>query len=123
MVNHFNCQDRIQPIEVLSEILNRSQLNLIDYVNLLFEKIQVVHVANSSGLGYLDKEGLKMKEGDADCRKIITELLQNRLTPLILISEPSPYPYNIDYISLGDIMRDEQVEIFNICNDFYNLCS
>ncbi|SVC06547.1 uncharacterized protein METZ01_LOCUS259401, partial [marine metagenome] len=38
----------------------------------------------------------------------------------ILISEPSPYPYEIDYTSLGGIMRDEQVEIFNICTDFYN---
>ena len=41
-------------------------------------------------------------------------------SPLILISEPSPYPYEIDYTSLGGIMRDEQVEIFNICTNFYN---
>ena len=120
VVNHFDSQKKIQPIRVLSQILNRTHLNLIDFIDILSDKIQVVHVANSSGLGDLDKEGLKMKDGDADCREIITGLIQNRLTPLILISEPSPYPYEIDYTSLGGIMRDEQVEIFNICTNFYN---
>ena len=92
----------------------------MDYIKILSEKIQVVHVANSLGLGELDKEGLTMKDGEADCKKVIIELLNNRLIPLVLVSEPSPYPYGLDYIALGNIMKDEQTEIFKICSKLYN---
>ena len=82
---------------------------------ILKDKIQVVYVANSKGLGKLHKEDLRMSGGDADCNDFINKVLENRSTSIHLISDPNNIPYGIDYHRLGDVMYLEEKEIFKIC--------
>jgi hypothetical protein len=114
-VNHFQAQEKISSIFALEQIHNRWKLNLHDYTAILKDKIQVVHVANAVGLGDLDKEGLVMSEGEADCNVFITDILKNRSTPIRFVAEPSNIPYGIDFHALGDIMYSEEKEIFSAC--------
>ncbi len=114
-VNHFNSQDRLESIRALGEIHKRKMLSLSDYAVILKDKIKVIHVANSTGLGDIDKEGLRISEGDADCRLFLTDIFENRNSPIHLIAEPSHIPYGLDYLTLGELMYLEEKEIFEIC--------
>ncbi len=77
-------------------------------------------MANAIGLGDIDKEGLLMSEGEADCGLFITNVLKNRTTPIRFVAEPSNIPYGIDFHALGDLMYSEEKEIFNICHEVLN---
>jgi hypothetical protein len=114
-VNHFKAPGRLESITALGKIHNRNKLSLEDYITTLKDKIQVVHVANAVGLGDIDKEGLLMSEGEADCDNFITTILKARSSLIRFVSEPSNIPYGIDYHALGELMYSEEKEIFNIC--------
>lgn len=114
-VNHFKAPRRLESITALGEIHNRNKLSLEDYITTLKDKIQVVHVANAVGLGDIDKEGLLMSEGEADCDNFITTILNTRSSPIRFVSEPSNIPYGIDYHALGELMYSEEKKIFEIC--------
>lgn len=114
-VNHFQAQRKLESITVLEQIHNRNKLSLEDYIYMLRDKIQVVHVANAVGLGDIDKEGLVMSEGEADCDNFITKILNIRSSPIRFVAEPSHIPYGIDYQALGNLMYSEEKKIFKIC--------
>ncbi|MCP3924051.1 MAG: hypothetical protein GY714_15845 [Desulfobacterales bacterium] len=119
-VNHFNRNERIESIESLEAIHQRETLSLDDYADILKDKIQVIHAANAIGLGEIDKEGLKLSEGQADCTRFIERVLKNRTTSIHIIAEPSHIPYNIDYFELGTIMYEEEKVLFEICTSYFN---
>lgn len=116
-VNHFQAHRKLESINALEQIHNRKKLGLEDYIYMLRDKIQVVHVANAVGLGDIDKEGLVMSEGEADCDNFITKILNTRSSPIRFVAEPSHIPYGIDYCALGELMYSEEKEIFKICID------
>ena len=115
VVNNVESAEYLDNIRLLMDIHKRQSLSLNDFSDLLGEKIQVVHVANSKGKGLLEKEGLKIRDGDADCSAFLSNVLRTRQSPLRLVSEPSPIPYGMDYVELADLMYEEEKVIFDIC--------
>ncbi len=114
-VNHFRTRQKMESVSAVGRIHKRSVLSLDDYVTILGDKIQVVHVADSIGLGSLDKEGLRLDEGEGGCKKFISQILEKRCSPIRFVAEPSPIPYGLNYHSLGEVMYLEEKKIFEIC--------